>query len=414
MEQFKQFLLGRGLVSDTKCPYYLNWVNKYASFHGFTPSSDIDVTDEMIDTYLSSLGKNYEDWQVRQAEDALRLIIFYQSHKNRKERSVDNADQFSLWRDMAEEMVRALRLRHRAKSTERNYLNWLRKFYSYHNGKSPDELTTDDVRDFISHLAAEKRVSASTQNQAFNAVLFFFKHVLGRDAGVIQGALRAKPSKRLPVVLTRKEIDKVLDKMTGRNLLMAKVIYGCGLRGAECYTLRVKDLDLEQGCLTVRAGKGDKDRITVLPQSLLKGLEEQLAEAREWFDRDRENDIAGVKLPYRLERKYPNAGKEWGWFWVFPSDNISTDPRSGVLRRHHVHKSNLVRSLKKAVRKAEIAKHVNVHTLRHSFATHLLEDGYDIRTIQDLLGHKDVKTTMIYTHVAGKNITGVKSPLDSL
>ncbi|MEN8142880.1 MAG: integron integrase [Thermodesulfobacteriota bacterium] len=414
MEDFKTFVLGRGLISEKKCPYFLNWINKYASFHGFISGPEMIISDEMISQYLSSLERNYEDWQVSQAEEALRLYLFYQSQKKREADQGKDMDRFVAWRHLAEEMVRGLRLRHRAISTEKAYLSWLRMFYKFLDGKSADELVNEDIRDFMSYLAVERKVSANTQNQAFNAIVFFFKHILGKDPGNIGASVRAKPGKRLPVVLTKEETDKVFSYMAGTNLLMAKLIYGCGLRGGECFRLRIKDLDLECGSLTVRAGKGDKDRVTVLPISLLDELKGQLDRVREQFDQDRLNNIEGVYLPDSLERKYQNAGKEWAWFWVFPSEKHSVDPRSGKLRRHHVNSSNVRRSFKGALRKAAIAKHASVHTLRHSFATHLLEDGYDIRTIQDLLGHKDVKTTQIYTHVAGKNITGVRSPLDNL
>ena len=415
MEQLKKFLSGRGLVAEKKLPFYLNWLNKYAAFSRQESRETMTVNDEMISSFLLQLGKNYQDWQVDQAEDALRLLVFYQGDRAREKDRHPSKNDSDAWKEMAELMVRALRLRHRALTTERSYIGWLRMFHGFIKGKSPDILDGEDIRDFMSYLAVERKVSASTQNQAFNALIFFYKHVLGKDVGdQIRGAVRAKPGKRLPVVLSKEELKKIFSKMSGVNLLMARLIYGCGLRGGECYDLRVKDLDLEGLTLTVRAGKGNKDRITILPQTLVAELVEQLDAARILFDKDRENEIAGVALPYSLERKYPNAGKEWPWFWVFPSGNIATDPQSGVIRRHHVHRSNISRSLRQAVRKVNIAKQVTVHTLRHSFATHLLEDGYDIRTIQDLLGHKDVKTTMIYTHVAGKNIVGVKSSLDDL
>ena len=292
-------------------------------------------------------------------------------------------------------------------------MHWIRGFYLFLKGKSPDDLTPADIRDFMSHLAVNRKVASSTQNQAFNALIFFYRHVLGRNPDGCDGAVRAKPSKRLPTVMSVEEVFSVLSAMSGTPQLMAQIIYGCGLRANECFKLRVKDIDLEQDALIIRAGKGDKDRLTVLPTSLKEGIREQLAKARTIFAEDRRNDLPGVYLPHSLGRKYPNAGKEWQWFWIFPAENVSQDPENLIWRRHHVYPDTLRRSYRAAVRKAGIAKHVTLHTLRHSFATHLLGNGYDIRTIQDLLGHKDVKTTMIYTHVTGKNITGVKSPLDN-
>lgn len=287
-------------------------------------------------------------------------------------------------------------------------------FQGYLAGKAPAEIGSSDVKRFLSHIAVEKKVSASTQNQAFSALLFFFRHVLDRDLADISEIVRASPRRRLPVVLSRQEIQRVFAHLQGVYLLMAKLIYGCGLRIQECADLRVKDIDFERGTLTVRSGKGDKDRVTVLPESLKMELQLHLAGARRIFDQDfRDGRAEGVALPDALERKYPNAGREWAWFWVFPAPAMSDDPRSGKHRRHHIHVSNLQRSFKEAARRAEIDRNASVHSLRHSFATHLLEKGYDIRTIQSLLGHSNLQTTMIYTHVAGRNLLGVISPLDT-
>lgn len=258
----------------------------------------------------------------------------------------------------------------------------------------------------------ERKVAASTQNQAFNAILFLFRHTLDKDIENIADAVRAKRTRRLPVVLTRSEIDRLFQKMQGVNLLMARIIYGCGLRLAECVKLRIKDIDFEREALTVRNGKGDKDRETVLPGSLVKDLEIHLKKTRSVYDADRKSNAPGVMLPGALERKLPNGGKEWAWFWVFPSYKNSIDPQTRIVRRHHVHHSNLQKSIKAAGKNADITKRITVHTLRHRFATHMLDNGYDIRTIQDLLGHTDLRTTMIYTHVVRKNRHGVKSPLD--
>lgn len=224
--------------------------------------------------------------------------------------------------------------------------------------------------------------------------------------------VRAIYKRRLPVVLTIKEVHSIFDKLSGINRLMAMLIYGCGLRLQECLSLRIKDVDIEQGILMVRAGKGDKDRSTILPELLKDDLIRHIAETRSLYDSDRKRDMNGVYLPGALEKKYPNAGKEWGWFWLFPSKSIFVDPRTYIVRRHHVHPASLQKAFKAASAKAGITKQASVHTLRHSFATHLLENGYDIRTIQELLGHRNLQTTMIYTHVAKKNVLGVRSPLD--
>ena len=264
----------------------------------------------------------------------------------------------------------------------------------------------------MTYLAVEKKIAASTQNQAFNAILFLFRHTLNKDISDIADALRAKRNRRLPVVLTRAEIDRLFDHMDGVNRLMARLIYGCGLRLQECLQLRIKDIDLEREAVTVRSGKADKDRETVMPVILKDDLKAQIKQSRTVFEQDRDRNAEGVMMPSALERKYPKASKEWAWFWIFPSYKESIDPKTGVVRRHHVHHSNLQRAIKTAGHQAEIHKRITVHTLRHSFATHMLENGYDIRTIQDLLGHTDLRTTMIYTHVVRKNRLGVVSPLD--
>ncbi|MEJ2690421.1 MAG: integron integrase [Deltaproteobacteria bacterium] len=303
-------------------------------------------------------------------------------------------------------------MRHRSLSTEKTYISWLRHFRHFLQNDDPNQVTSAQVRDFMTYLAVERKVAKSTQNQAFNAMVFLFRHVLEQQLAEIAGAVRSSRPRRLPVVLTKQEVSRLFDHLQGKHLLMARLIYGCGLRLKECLSLRIKDLDFESGALWVRAGKGDKDRLTVLPSSLYLDLRAQLDRARTFFEQDRTADLAGVWLPHALERKYPNAGKEWPWQWLFPSSKTSVDPRSGLIRRFHVSTTNLQKQVKKAVLEAGIAKNATVHTLRHSFATHLLESGYDIRTIQELLGHSNVQTTMIYTHVASKNSLGVKSPLD--
>ncbi|RMG35645.1 MAG: integron integrase [Methanobacteriota archaeon] len=317
------------------------------------------------------------------------------------------------WENVFRNMQTALRRKHRSLSTEKSYLKWLKTFSQYCHFKSPEELTSSDLIDFISELAVKKNVAASTQNQALNALVFLYRHVLHIPLGEDELlAVQASRGKRLPVVLSKKEIHQIFSHLSGLPLLMARLIYGGGLRLKECLQLRIQDVDVEHGRLMIRAGKGDKDRYTVLPESLQKDILQQMQAARKWYEQDRQQDIPGVWLPQALERKYPNAGKEWNWFWVFPSKSLSVDPRSGLVRRHHIHPSTMQTAFKKAVRAAGISKPASVHTLRHSFATHLLEAGYDIRTVQELLGHKNVQTTMIYTHVANRNLMKVRSPLD--
>lgn len=269
-----------------------------------------------------------------------------------------------------------------------------------------------EVTAFLSHLAVDGDVASSTQNQALAALLFLYKQVLEIELPWMTDVVRAKRPRRLPTVLSQREMNALLASMEGVTGLMARLIYGSGLRLMECLRLRIKDLDIDRRELVIREGKGNKDRVTVLPASLASELGNHLHRIKHLHDADRTEDRPGVALPHALERKYPNAGKTWAWFWVFPSPTLSTDPRSGIVRRHHLFDQRLSRALKKAAEVAGIHKHVTAHTLRHSFATHLLEDGYDIRTVQELLGHSDVSTTMIYTHVLNRGGRGVRSPLD--
>lgn len=317
------------------------------------------------------------------------------------------------WAALELQMREALRLRHTSLRTEKAYLGWFRRFRSFTGERPGVQVRAGDVVRFLSHLAVGERVAASTQNQAFSALLFLFRHVLHRELDVA-GSVRARQRPRIPVVLSPEEVRRVLDALPERHRLMARVVYGCGVRLQECLELRVKDLDLAGGVVTVRAGKGDRDRRTVLPNSVREDLSVHLAAVRRLHDADRLDEVPGVGLPHALERKYPHAGAEWGWFWVFPAADLAIEPRSRIVRRHHQHPSAFQKAFKQAVREAGIAKPASIHTLRHSFATHLLEAGSDIRTIQELLGHRDIKTTMIYTHVATRNRLGVVSPLDAV
>jgi len=407
MEDFKSYLLSRYVPDAKKAGFYLYWVSQFYSYFNKFPSDN--VKPEEIDRYLKFLAKRREDWQVKQASEALQLYRFF---KNRQvPRTGKHLSVSEHWKIVVEDMYKILRLKHLSVRTEKTYIGWLRRFYRFMNGQQPHTLNSTHVKDFMTHLAVEEKVSASTQNQAFNAILFLFRYVLDKPIDDIGEAVRAKKNRRLPVVLTKTEINRLFEQMSGTNLLMTKMIYGCGLRLRECVNLRVKDVDFERSAVTVY-GKGDRVRETVLPESIKKDLSEHLDKVREIHKKDRKNDIAGVKLPDALERKLPNARKEWSWFWVFPSIKISLDPRTEIVRRHHVHSSNLQKQIKRAAKKAEIPKRVTVHSLRHSFATHLLENGQDIRTIQELLGHSSLQTTMIYTHVVSKNKLGVISPLD--
>ena len=305
-----------------------------------------------------------------------------------------------------------IRTRHYSLRTERAYAHWVSRYIRFHGKRHPSELGASHVAAFLSSLANERHVSASTQNQALAALLFLYKQVLGVELPWLDGITRAKRPRRLPVVLTQGEVRDILSRMDGVHALVARLMYGTGLRLTECLSLRVKDVDLARNQVVVRQGKGGKDRVTMFPRSLLGQMKLHLEEVRCVHERDRAARRPGVALPDAYEVKNPAAAVSWGWFWVFPQDHFSIDPRSGTRRRHHAYDQTFQRALKRAVRVAGIDKPVSSHTLRHSFATHLMEAGYDIRTVQELLGHKDVSTTMIYTHVLNRGGRGVVSPLD--
>ncbi len=306
----------------------------------------------------------------------------------------------------------AIRSRRYSHRTEQAYVRWVRQFINYHEQRHPEALDRHHVENFLSHLAIDRKVAASTQNQALNAIVFFYRYVLERKLEWLKDVVRAKRPRSLPVVLSRDEVRAVLDRLQGPHHLAACLMYGAGLRLMECLRLRVKDIDFQQRIVFVRRGKGGKDRSTVLPDGLVQPLQQQLNRAARIHQSDLLAGCGAVYLPTALARKYPNAPTEWIWQWLFPSRVRSVDPRSGHERRHHLHEASLQKAVKRAVSAAGIDKRATCHTLRHSFATHLLEDGADIRTIQELLGHKDVKTTMVYTHVTRRGALGVRSPLD--
>ncbi|MGI8836518.1 MAG: integron integrase [Pyrinomonadaceae bacterium] len=311
------------------------------------------------------------------------------------------------------DQVRAVvRVKHFSLSTERAYVGWIRRFILFHHKKHPKEMAEPEIRQFISHLAVDAKISASTQTVALSALLFLYRDVLKRDLPYIHHIERSKPSKKLPVVFTRSEVQAVLARLEGTHYLIACLLYGSGLRLMEAVRLRVKDIDFERGEITVREGKGAKDRVTMLPGSMIEGLQTHLKKVRVLHQADLKVGFGRVELPFALARKYPAAAREWGWQYVFPSVKLSRDPRSGEERRHHLYPDHIQRAVKTAIRLAQINRNGSCHTFRHSFATHLLEDGYDIRTVQELLGHKDVRTTMIYTHVLNRGGRGVRSPLD--
>lgn len=306
----------------------------------------------------------------------------------------------------------AIRVRHYSIRTEEAYVNWIRRFILFHDKRHPKDMGGAEVETFLTHLAVEGHVAAATQNQAHSALLFLYRDVLHRELDHPIVAVQAKESQHLPAVLTKEEVRQVLTQLSGVYQLQARLLYGSGLRLLECLRLRVKDLDFERRAIAVHDTKGDQDRITMLPDSVVEPLKEQLQRAKRLHQQDLAQGYGAVYLPDALERKFPNAAREWLWQYVFPSGQLSVDPRSGQTRRHHLDESGLQRAVRAAARSVGLDKRVTCHTFRHSFATHLLENGYDIRTVQELLGHKDVRTTMIYTHVLQRGGLAVRSPLD--
>lgn len=417
LPEFQKFLVEKELVPQKNVQFFAYWVSR---FLGFAGDKNIDsstyqkaVIIEFLDTMRSD--ERISDWQLRQADDAIRLYYFH--YLGTSENYISGTAIFDDLPSLMSEVIRMIRLLHYSYSTERIYMQWIDRFIKYSlqsPGKTIADVNAQDFRDFISHLALKQRVSASTQNQAFNALLFLFRHVLGKETDALGATVRAKRGQKIPVVLSVDEIAKIFSHMHDPNLLMAEIIYGAGLRMMELARLRVKDIDFDANTLFVRSGKGDKDRSTVLPLSVKERLLKHLDVVRSLHESDLAKGFGEVFMPDALSRKYPNAAKEWAWQYIFPSFKLSVDPRSGKVSRHHVSDKAIQDPFKVALRKSGIPKHASIHTLRHSFATHLLQAGVNIREVQSLLGHKNVETTMVYTHVLRNMASAPRSPLDSL
>jgi integron integrase len=421
LPEFENFLISRQLVPEKNVPLYAIWVGKFLSFLDLNRNINEKSTLLIFIEQLKNQG-NVKDWQLKQAEAAVKL---YKEHflgdaVPGGKHEVDIRTIHLPNRDQAlDKMRQLLRLKHYSYRTERSYLDWVKRFFDYLQHLKGDTISTlnyqtSDVRDFLSHLAIKQKVAASTQNQAFNALLFLFRDVLNIDPGDLSKTVRARRGKRLPVVLTGEEVQKLLAQLSGKDLLMAHLLYGSGLRLMEMIRLRVQCIDFGTSTIIVRNGKGDKDRTTILPELIKEPLQQHLEEVKKLHEEDLIAGYGEVFLPDALARKYPSAAKEWRWQYIFPSSRLSVDPRSGKVRRHHVSERTPQVAVSRAVKKAGITKHATLHTLRHSFATHLLMNGINIREIQDLLGHKSVETTMIYTHVLRNLANSPQSPLDSL
>lgn len=418
LPEFQAFLLDKKLAQEKNVFFYALWASKFLNFANKKQITPDQYRENAVIEFIETLKSdaNVSDWQIRQAGDAIRLYYFhYRSFKPNHLSAGKSAD---FTQELLTEAKRLIRLKHYSYSTEKTYLQWIKRFLDYarQTGRKETvaELGTDDCKNFLSYLALKEKVSASTQNQAFNAILFLFRNVLCKEMGNLAQTVRAKRGQKLPVVFSVEEVKRLLACLNGRDLLIAGLLYGSGLRLMELARLRVKDVDMDLNTLTVRSGKGDKDRTTILPAAVKDHLKNHLAEVKKLHESDLSQGHGEVHLPDALGRKYPNAGKEWAWQYVFPANNLSVDPRSGKVRRHHISDTAIQDVIKKAIRKAGIPKFATVHTLRHSFATHLLMNGVNIREVQELLGHKNVETTMIYTHVLRDMSHAPKSPLDAL
>jgi len=422
LPQFQKFLAERKLAAENQIPFYAGWASKFIRFSNGRQSTPPELK---IQLFLDDLRKNLkiQDWQVAQAENAVKLYVnhFLPKKPNAPaaETQKENQHTFPSATAVRQKIREALRIKHYAYSTERTYSDWFARFYDYLTKIKKKDwqnqgANEEDVRDFLSHLAIKQHVSSSTQNQAFNALLFLCRHVLQIDLKDLSKTVRAKRGPKLPVVLSVDEVRQLLSHTTGRDLLVLHILYGTGMRLTEVARLRVNDVDFSGNAIFVRAGKGDKDRTTVLPQAVINPLKAHLKKVKDLHEKDLAKGLGETNLPEALERKYPHAGKEWRWQYVFPANNLSVDPRSGKVRRHHISADVIQKAVAEAVRAAGIPKHATVHTLRHSFATHLLMAGVNIREVQELLGHKNVETTMIYTHVLRDMAHAPQSPLDAL
>lgn len=394
LPEFQKFLLGGKLANEKTAPFYALWVKK---FRDFLP-----------------------DWQVAQAQVAIEIYLAdFDKVKIYHLEAAKSAGSFDGSEAVITKMRGLIRVKHFSYSTEKTYLDWTRRFFDYLKSISrdivkSDDLNNEDVKGFLTWLAIKRQVSSSTQNQAFNSLLFLFREVLKKEIGDLSRTVRAKRGPKLPVVLTIEEVSLLFKHMEGKTLLMAQLLYGSGMRLMELLRLRVQDVDFTANIIFVRAAKQDKDRATILPLAVKERLGNHLKEVKLLHEKDLVAGNGETELPDALARKYPNAPKDWKWQYVFPAQDLSIDPRSGKVRRHHVFETSLQRAVRAALDSTGIVKHATVHTLRHSFATHLLQKGVNIREIQELLGHKHVETTMIYTHVMRDLSNAPKSPLDSL
>ena len=442
---FSKFLAQKN-INGKAIPWYIRRAQFFLSKARNTRLSELTL--ERVVQYLSFISRDsfMDDWQVNQSVDAVNFLLRDMFHLSwvgdinwqsfKKDVQHISPDHATLVRELdvpelveqrvakfdpelreaysklLTKLVKTLRVRNYAARTEETYLMWIARFLRFYGSATITGINDQSVRQFLEYLAIEKKVSPNTQKLALNSLVFLFRHGLERPIGNIGDFIRAKSNTRLPEVLSKQEIQQVFANLSGLYHLMAGLLYGSGLRLMECVRLRVQDVDFDYQQLIIRNGKGMKDRVVPLPQRFVDNLREQIEKVKQIHAKDLALNIDGVFLPYALERKYPNAGRELGWQYLFPASRIATDQRTGKTRRHHLHETSLQKAIKRAGNETSIAKRVHSHIFRHSFATHLLEAGYDIRTVQELLGHSDVSTTMIYTHVMNKPGLNIKSPMD--
>ncbi|MFO8052950.1 MAG: integron integrase [Candidatus Omnitrophota bacterium] len=419
LPDFQQFLLKNKSVNKKKIPFYAYWVHKFIIFSNKYGNVANETTINKFLDYLCGLST--DDWKMQQAELAIDLLIEYSRFGQSQSKliKIDYQKPNNEMLDIIDKVRKSIRLKHYSHCTEQTYVDWIKRFFSYINKKIPsrclkENLNSENVKKYLSYLAIKRKVASSTQNQAFSALLFLFREVLKKELKDLGNTVRAKQKIRLPSVLTLGEVKEIFNHVNKKHLLLLQIIYGSGLRLMELVRLRVQDIDLENNILFIRSSKGDKDRTTVIAECIKSELQKQLQKARKIHKEDLRLGYGKVSLPNQLIHKYPNAAKEWKWQYVFPSSKLSINPRDGKIGRHHIDPSSIQKAVRSAAKEAEIHKRVSVHTLRHSFATHLLVKGVNIRQIQELLGHKNLETTMVYTHVIRDLQNAPKSPVDEL
>ncbi len=429
LKQFDERLSAKG-ISPKHHLFYRKWLRYYLDFCN-KYKNDPRNPDNLPDFINKLREKNQPAPLQKQAYHS--VLVYFElydirpgwlehqpaipSVRERKERTASyasgNKNFHEAWKPIYEKLGNEIKVRHYSPKTYKAYSNWIRKFQKYLKNKQPEVLAVEDVKLFLTYLAVEQKVSASSQNQAFNALLFFFRHILGKEFGKVEGVVRAKRKPYIPVVLSRSEIDLIIGKLRYPYNLVVKLLYGCGLRLGECMSIRINNFNLDAGVLTIHDGKGKKDRTVPLPVTIMPEIDRQIEVVRKIHRQDLEEGTAGVFMFESIEKKYKNAGQEFHWQWFFPAKELTWVPEAGEYRRAYLHDRHVQRAIKSAVNRAQLTKRATAHTLRHSFASHLLQANYDIRTIQELLGHSDVRTTMIYTHtVKSRTIKETKSPLD--